>query len=78
MTAALPGAPVIITPAMREAFDACRDERGARFAIDRATVNAWFAEACERTFGPLDAWLAGERVPWGPPAPLEPEHGRTA
>lgn len=59
MTAPLPGAPVIVTPAMRAAFDADLDDLRTGAPRHRALVGEWVAEARERTFGPLDAWLAG-------------------
>ena len=52
-----PSPPVILTPAMRAAASEWQDEYRGQAAEDQATVDAWFADAREATFGPLDDWL---------------------
>lgn len=67
-------APVILTPAMIAESDAYRNEMRAGWTTDRQAVDRWYAEAFERTFGPLDAWLAKPAfpVPAGAEGDLEP------
>ena len=66
--------PVIVTPAMRADNDAYRNELRAGWATDRALTNGWYVEAYEKTFDPLDAWLATPPfpVPAGAEGDLEP------
>ena len=62
MTAPLPGAPVIVTPAAHAGFDALVQQQRQGRKGDALLTGRWWREARERTFGPLDAWLQHGRT----------------